>query len=61
MKTQVFKTVNNHEIAADIYPLSQVRDGQKLPAVLFIHGGGLIMGRRKMIEPSHIVSVKLFL
>ena len=54
MQTQVFKIVDGHEIVADIYPLSRARDGQKLPTVLFIHGGGLIMGHRKMIAPSHI-------
>ncbi|MCX6049078.1 MAG: alpha/beta hydrolase [Chloroflexi bacterium] len=54
MQTQGFKTVNGHEIVADIYPLSHARDGENLPAVLFIHGGGLIMGHRKMIAPSHI-------
>ena len=54
MQTQVFKTVNGHEIAADIYPLPHAAHGQKLPAVLFIHGGGLIMGNRKMIDPNHI-------
>lgn len=54
MQTYVFKTVGNHEIKADVYPAAQTGDEQKLPAVMFIHGGGLIMGHRKVILPEHI-------
>ncbi len=54
MQTQTYKTVGHHEILADIYPIPDSEDGQKRPAVMFIHGGGLIMGHRKMILPSHI-------
>ena len=51
METHVFKTIGGHEIAADIY-----RSGseQLQPAVVFIHGGGLIMGGRKAILPGHV-------
>lgn len=51
MQTHVYKKVDDCEIHADIYPLES---DQKLPAVLFIHGGGLILGHRKAILPSHI-------
>ena len=54
MQTRVFKTVNGHEILADIYPLSHTKDGGSFPAALFIHGGGLIMGNRTMIDPGHV-------
>lgn len=54
MQTRVYKKVNGHEIVADIYPLPHAKDGQNFPAVLFIHGGGLIMGHRTMIDPNHI-------
>ncbi|MCB9460461.1 MAG: alpha/beta hydrolase [Anaerolineaceae bacterium] len=54
MQTYVFKKIGGHEIEADLYPVEQTEDAQKLPAVVFIHGGGLIMGHRKAILPSHI-------
>jgi len=54
METRVYKTVNGHEIAADIYPLSHAQAGRSFPAVLFIHGGGLVMGQRKMLDPGHV-------
>jgi acetyl esterase/lipase len=50
METHIFKTVDCNEIVADIYPTT----GRENPAVLFIHGGGLIMGSRKAILPSQI-------
>jgi acetyl esterase/lipase len=53
MQTQLFKTINGQKIAADIYPLPHQKNGQKHPAILFIHGGGLIMGHRQMIAPNH--------
>ncbi len=56
MQTQLFKTINGHKIAADIYPLPYLKNGQKHPAILFIHGGGLIMGHRQMIAPNHITT-----
>ncbi len=54
MHTHIFKKIGSHEIQADIYHAAQAEDEQHLPAVVFIHGGGLIMGHRKMILPSHI-------
>lgn len=53
MDTYVFKTVNGHEIKADIYRAPRAANTQQ-PAVMFIHGGGLILGNRKAILPSHI-------
>ncbi|MEM7116805.1 MAG: alpha/beta hydrolase [Chloroflexota bacterium] len=54
MQTHIFKTVDGHEILADFYPRPGAGDNRKLPAIMFIHGGGLIMGHRKMITPSHV-------
>lgn len=54
MQTQVFKTTGGHEIKADIYLSPHLEKDQKRPAILFIHGGGLIMGHRKMIAPNHV-------
>ncbi|QPC82246.1 alpha/beta hydrolase [Phototrophicus methaneseepsis] len=54
MNTYVFKKIGNQEIKADIYFAEQTKDEQKRPAVIFIHGGGLIMGHRKAILPEHI-------
>lgn len=54
MDTYVFKTIDGHEINADIYPAYRAEDERQQPAVLFIHGGGLIMGSRKAILPSHV-------
>ena len=51
METHIFKKIDGHEIAVDIYRV----EGERLqPAVLFIHGGGLITGGRKAILPSHV-------
>ena len=54
METYVYKKIGNHEIKADIYHSAPISNAQKLPAVVFIHGGGLIMGHRKAILPGHI-------
>ena len=49
MTTHTYKTVDEIEIRADVYrpPGDTVR-----PAVLWIHGGALIMGDRKGIRSS---------
>lgn len=54
MQTQIFKKVNRHEIAANIYPLPHDKGREKAPAIMFIHGGGLIMGHRFMIGSNHV-------
>ena len=53
METHSFKTVDGHEIDADVYPGGA---GERQPAVLFIHGGGLIMGSRKAILPNQVAT-----
>ena len=53
METHVFKKVDDLEIRADVYRATGERPQ---PAVLFIHGGGLIMGSRKAILPSQIAA-----
>ena len=42
--TYVYKTVGECQIKADVYPSAQ---GAGKPAVMWIHGGALIMGSRK--------------
>ncbi len=42
--THVYKTVGECQIKADVYPSAQ---GARRPAVVWIHGGALIMGSRK--------------
>jgi acetyl esterase/lipase len=51
METYTFKKIDNHETKVDAY---YIKGEQPRPAVLFIHGGGLIMGSRKAIVPSQI-------
>ena len=53
MDTHVFKQIDDNDIKADIYA---VAGEQRRGAVLFIHGGGLILGSRKAILPSHIAA-----
>lgn len=48
--THVYKTVGECQIKADVYPSAQ---GGRRPAVVWIHGGALIMGSRKWPEPPH--------
>lgn len=45
-RTVTFKTVGDCPIYADVY---QVPSGQAQPAILWLHGGGLIMGDRTML------------
>lgn len=50
-QTIVFATIDGCALQADVYaPLSA--DAGLRPAVLWIHGGGLIFGNRTMIRPS---------
>ncbi len=51
METHVYKQVDGHEINADVFP--GAGDGPR-PGIVFIHGGGLIMGNREAILPSQI-------
>jgi acetyl esterase/lipase len=43
-KTHLYKTVGECQIRADVYQSAQ---GARKPAVMWIHGGALIMGSRK--------------
>ena len=46
--TFVFRDIDGHRIYADVYHA----DGEGThPCALFIHGGGLIMGHRRMLPP----------
>ena len=52
--THVYRDVDGHRIHADLYRA----DGDAAhPAVLFIHGGGLIMGHRMML-PTHLEALR---
>ncbi len=51
MDTHVFKRVDGLEIEADLYAGA---GSNRQSAILFIHGGGLIMGSRKAILTSQI-------
>lgn len=48
-KTIVYKTVGSLEISLDIYLPST--DAQKLPVLLWFHGGGLLQGHRDQLTP----------
>jgi acetyl esterase/lipase len=47
-RTYTYKTVGACEIKADVYGMSE---GKAWPAVLWIHGGALIVGLRGQIDP----------
>jgi acetyl esterase/lipase len=47
VQTHVYKTVGACQIKADVY---QAAPGQRKPAVMWIHGGALIMGGRRGID-----------
>ena len=47
-RTYVYKEINNHPIHADVY---RTADDIIKPAILFIHGGALIMGSRIWLDP----------
>ena len=53
METIVFKRAEGCEIALDVYPPSAAGGvpGAPIPAIVWIHGGALIMGSRKGIRP----------
>lgn len=50
IKTYTYKTFRNCEIYADVYP-AQNSSGLA-PTIIWIHGGGLIFGSRKRINPE---------
>ncbi len=47
-QTYVYKVVDGTEIHADVY---RIPDGRSRPAILWIHGGALIMGQRGNLNP----------
>jgi acetyl esterase/lipase len=50
-QTHTFKIVEDCEIQADVYGIF---GDAKRPAILFIHGGALIVGHRSNINPEHL-------
>jgi len=52
--THVYREIDGHPVPADVYRAEG--DGRH-PAVLFIHGGGLIMGHRMML-PMHLETLR---
>jgi acetyl esterase/lipase len=50
-QTFTYKTVRDCQIQADVYRLS---DEEQRPAILWIHGGGLIFGDRRMLRAEQM-------
>lgn len=57
METHVYKQVDGHEINADVFP--GAGDGPR-PGIVFIHGGGLIMGNREQFTDESSLVRNLF-
>ncbi len=55
MKTLCYKQVEGIRIMADVYAV----DGKALPAVVFIHGGALLWGSRRDIQPALVELLNL--
>lgn len=53
MKTITYKTVGTLELQADIYG-TNTSSGALKPAIIWIHGGALIMGNRSGIQPEQL-------
>jgi len=51
-QTTVFKVVGDCEIKADVYGISD--DASQRPAIIYIHGGALILGNRRNIHPDQL-------
>lgn len=51
MTTHVYKSASGVDIAIDVYGENK---GERNPAVVFVHGGGLILGSRRALLPAHI-------
>jgi acetyl esterase/lipase len=49
VQTRVYKTIGNCQIKADVH---QAAPARRNPAVMWIHGGALIMGGRRGIDPG---------
>jgi acetyl esterase/lipase len=52
-QSYIYKRAGRARIGADVYPATSGKDGPK-PAVLFFHGGALVMGTRRWLRP-HLV------
>ncbi len=50
-RTYVYKSVQDCQIQADVY---QLQSDDQRPAILWMHGGGLIFGNRNSIPPEQI-------
>lgn len=50
-QTYVFKTVRECQLHADVY---RSENGGERPGVIWLHGGGLVLGNRGMISPEQI-------
>ncbi|TFK70737.1 alpha/beta-hydrolase [Pluteus cervinus] len=47
-----YKSFNGRQIFLDIYPPTPFAPGQTAPALIFFHGGGLVVGNRKSWFPT---------
>jgi acetyl esterase/lipase len=50
-QTYVYKIVQDCQIQADVYRLP---GEEQQPAILWLHGGGLIFGDRTMLRPEQV-------
>ena len=50
-ETYIYKTVDNHNIYADVY---RYPDNESRPAIIWIHGGALIFGTRNWLPPDQL-------
>jgi acetyl esterase/lipase len=53
-ETHIYKVVNSYEIKADVFGASV---GANKPAVVWIHGGGLIFGSRTTPRPAFLAAL----
>lgn len=56
------KTANGDDVLIDVYPppsittASNTSDASKIPAFVYFHGGGIVVGNRKSFLPPWIMS-----
>ncbi len=55
MKTHVYKRAEGYALSLDVYTPERVAAG--IPAVVFLHGGALIWGSRKDVNPAERAAV----
>ncbi|KAF7298784.1 MYND finger domain-like protein [Mycena indigotica] len=51
-----YKTVGSHPIYLNVYPPKDLIPGQRLPALIYFHGGGLTVGTRTSWFPTWLTT-----